>query len=91
MVVINFNDQLQPVTFEHPIHYLINHKLDLSIFNSAYNNDVTGRLAYDPAILLSIILFSLEALPPAAKCNGVVKLIFTDNESAKMATGKGTI
>ncbi len=58
MVVINFNDQLQPGTFEHAIHYLINYKLDLSIFNSAYKNDVTGRLAYDPAILLSIILFA---------------------------------
>ena len=58
MVVINFNDQLQPGTLEHAIHYLINHKLDLSIFNSAYKNDLTGRLAYDPAILLSIILFA---------------------------------
>jgi transposase len=58
MIVINFNDQLQSGTFEHAIHYLINHKLDLSIFNSAYKNDVTGRLAYDPAILLSIILFA---------------------------------
>jgi len=58
MVVINFGDQLQPGTFEYAIYYLINHKLDLSIFNSAYKNDATGRLAYDPAILLSIILFA---------------------------------
>jgi len=32
MVVINFKDQLQPGTFEHAVHYLINEKLDLSIF-----------------------------------------------------------
>lgn len=58
MVVINFRDQLQPGTFEHAIHYLINNKLDLSIFNSAYANKDSGRPAYDPAILLSVILFA---------------------------------
>lgn len=58
MVVINFEDQLQSGTFEHAIHFLIHHKLDLSIFNDLYSNDEGGRPAYDPAILLSIILFA---------------------------------
>jgi transposase len=58
MVVINFRDQLQPGTFEHAIHYLIHEKLDLSIFDYAYNNKEGGRPAYDPAILLSIVLFA---------------------------------
>lgn len=58
MVVINFKDQLQPGTFEHAIHYLIENKLDLSVFYPEYNNDATGRPAYDPAILLKIILLA---------------------------------
>lgn len=58
MVVINYQDQLQPGTFEHAIHYLVNNKLDLSIFDSRFNNDDTGRPAYNPAILLSIVLFA---------------------------------
>ncbi len=58
MVVINYQDQLQPGTFEHAIHYLIDQKLDLSIFNPNYKNDDGGRPAYDPAILLKIILFA---------------------------------
>jgi len=58
MVVINYQDQLHPGTFEHAIHYLIQHKLDLSIFYPRIKNDKTGRPAYDPAILLSIILFA---------------------------------
>jgi len=39
MVVINYQDQLQPGTFEHAVHYLIEHKLDLSIFilSTAFN------------------------------------------------------
>jgi transposase len=58
MLAINFEDQLQPGTFEHAIHYLISDKLDLSIFDPKYKNDDNGRPAYDPAILLKIILFA---------------------------------
>lgn len=58
MVVINFEDQIQPGTFEYAVHFLIEHKLDLSIFHPKYKNDVTGRRAYDPAVLLKIILFA---------------------------------
>ena len=58
MVVINYLDQLQSGTFEHAIHYLIENKLDLSIFAPRYKNDDNGRPAIDPAILLKIILFA---------------------------------
>ena len=58
MVAINFQEQLQPGTFEHAIHLLIENKLDLSIFYPNYKNDDSGRPAYDPAILLKIILFA---------------------------------
>ena len=58
MLVINFEEQLQPGTFEYAIHFLIDNKLDLSNFHPKFKNDKTGRLAYDPAILLKIILFS---------------------------------
>lgn len=58
MITINFQDQLQPGTFEHAIHFLIENKLDLSIFHPRVKNDDGGRPAYDPAILLKIILFA---------------------------------
>lgn len=58
MIVINYADQLQPGTFEHAIHHIIDSKLDLSIYYPAYQNDDGGRPAYDPAILLKIILFA---------------------------------
>jgi len=58
MVVINFEDQIQPGTFEHALHFLIEQKLDLFIFHPKYKNDVTGRRAYDPAVLLKIIMFA---------------------------------
>lgn len=58
MVVINFQDQLQPGTFEHAIHYLVENNFDLSVYFSAYKIKDNGRPAYDPAILLKIILFA---------------------------------
>ncbi len=58
LIALNFEDQLQPGTFEHAIHYLIENKLDLSIFCPRYKNDDVGRPAYDPAMLLKITLFA---------------------------------
>lgn len=58
MVVINYSDQLQPGTFEFAINHIIDNKLDLTIFHPRYQNDGGGRPAYDPAILLKIILFA---------------------------------
>jgi len=58
MVVINYHDQLQPGSFEHAVHHLIENKLDLSVFHPSYKNEDNGRPAYDPAILLKIILFA---------------------------------
>ncbi|WP_455200126.1 IS1182 family transposase [Kaarinaea lacus] len=58
MVVINFKDQLQPGTFEFAVHHIVDNKLDLSIFYPEYQNDEGGRPAYDPALLLKIILYA---------------------------------
>ena len=58
MVVINYADQLQAGAFEFAINHIIDNKLDLSIFYPRYQNDDGGRPAYDPAILLKIILFA---------------------------------
>ena len=56
LIPINFSQQIIPGSFEHTLNYLIDNELDLSIFESRYNNDQTGSTAYDPAILLKIIL-----------------------------------
>ncbi len=58
MVVINFSDQIQTGTFEHAVHHLVDKRLDLSGFEKIYKNNDNGRPAYDPALLLKIILFA---------------------------------
>jgi len=58
MVVIDFEEQLQPGTFEFTLHQLIDNHIDLSAFHKKYKNDAGGRSAYDPSILLKIILYA---------------------------------
>jgi transposase len=58
LLSINFEDQLQPGTFEYAIHYLIEKKLDLSGFEQEYKNEFGGRIAYPPSVLLKIVLFA---------------------------------
>lgn len=56
MLPINFNEQILPDSFEYTLTYLIEHELDLKHFESRYKNDEGGAPAYDPAILLKIVL-----------------------------------
>jgi transposase len=56
LLPINFSEQILPGSFEYTVNYLVDNELDLTIFESRYNNDETGSPAYDPAILLKIIL-----------------------------------
>jgi transposase len=43
---------------EHTIHELVEKKIDLSVFESRFNNDATGAPAFDPKILLKVVLFA---------------------------------
>lgn len=57
-IPIHFEKQIIPGTFEYSLNHYIDHKLDLSIFDERYKNEETGATAYDPRILLKIILFA---------------------------------
>ena len=58
MLPISLEHQLTPGTLEFAIHTLVETRMDLSLFDEKYKNDETGRLAYDPKILLKIVLFA---------------------------------
>jgi transposase len=58
LLPVSFQKQVQPGTFEYTLSYLIDNKIDLSCFEELYKNDKTGASAYNPSILLKIILFA---------------------------------
>ena len=57
MIPVSLEDQLMPGTLEFAIHTLVEDRMDISVFEDRYNNDETGRWAYDPKVLLKVILF----------------------------------
>jgi len=58
LLPVSLEDQLMPGTLEFAIHTLVEKRLDLSIFDGKYRNDETGRAAYDPKILLKVVLIA---------------------------------
>ena len=50
--------QLMLGSFEYALDYLIDHELNLSALDARYCNDATGATAYNPRVLLKIILLA---------------------------------
>ena len=62
LLPVSLKQQIQPGTIEHTIHYLVDHEIDLTVFDARYRNDATGAPAIHPAILLKVwpILTSVD-------------------------------
>ena len=52
------SEQIQPGTFEFALDQLVDHELDLSALDARFNNDETGASAYDPRVMLKIVLLA---------------------------------
>ncbi len=58
LLPVSLEEQLMPGTLEFAIHTLVEKRLDMAIFHDKYRNDETGRAAYDPKILLKVVLLA---------------------------------
>jgi len=58
LLPVDFDRQVIPGSFEYALCYLVDHELDLSAFHARYKNDVEGASAFDPAVLIKIILLA---------------------------------
>ena len=56
LIPVSLEEQLVPGTLEFAIHTLVDRRMDMSVFDDNYQNDETGRSAYDPKILLKVVL-----------------------------------
>jgi len=56
LIPVSLEEQLVPGSLEFAIHTLIETRMDMSVFEDKYRNDETGRSAYDPKILLKVVL-----------------------------------
>ncbi len=55
---ISLEAQLMVGSFEHALDVLVDEELELSAFERWYCNDETGAPAYDPAVMLKIVLLA---------------------------------
>jgi transposase len=58
MIPIDLTKQIVPGTLEYTIHWLVENKINLSGIEKKYKNDITGAPAYNPKLLLKIVLLS---------------------------------
>ncbi len=58
LLPVDFDRQIQPGSFEYALCHLVDHELDLTPFHARFKNDHEGASAYDPAVLLKIILLA---------------------------------
>ena len=58
LIPVSLQEQLMPGTLEFAIHTLVEERMDMSVFDDKYQNDDTGRRAYDPKILLKVVLLA---------------------------------
>jgi len=57
LLPVRYSEQILANTFEHTLHHTIE-ELDLAGFDARYRNDESGAPAYDPRVLLKIVLFA---------------------------------
>lgn len=57
-IAVVLAEQIQPGTFEFALDHLIDHELDLSALDAKFNNDDNCAPAYDPRVMLKIVLLA---------------------------------
>lgn len=58
LLPVVLSEQIQPGSFEFALDHLIDHELDLSALDARFRNDETGASAYDPRVMLKIVLLA---------------------------------
>jgi transposase len=58
LLPVVLSEQIQPGSFEFALDHLVDHELDLSALDARFHNDQTGASAYDPRVMLKIVLLA---------------------------------
>jgi transposase len=58
LLPVVLDEQIQRGTFEFALDLLVDHELDLSGLDARFSNDETGASAYDPRVMLKIVLLA---------------------------------
>ena len=91
-LAVDLSLQLHPGSFEYALHHLIEHEIDLSEIEARYKNEDEGAWAYDPRVLLEIVLlcYSRGIISSrgmqAACCTDVLCMAISGNSAPHFST-----
>ena len=57
-IAVVLEEQIQPGTFEFALTHLVDEELDITALDAKFRNDITGASAYDPRVMLKIVLLA---------------------------------
>ena len=86
LLPVDLSRQLLPGTFEYALHQLLDHEIDLAEIESRYSNDEMGAPAYEPRVLLKIVLLAyahgiVSSRGMQAACRDNVRFIALSGDS----------
>ena len=58
LLPVVLSEQIVPGSFAFALDYLVDNELDLSALDAKFRNDETGASAYDPRVMLKIVLLA---------------------------------
>lgn len=58
LLPVVLSEQIVPGTFAFALNYLVDHELDLAPLDAQFRNDEVGASAYDPRVMLKIVLLA---------------------------------
>ncbi len=58
LLPVVLSEQYVPGSFAFALNYLVDHELDLSALDAQFNNEKVGASAYDPRVMLKIVLLA---------------------------------
>jgi transposase len=90
-IPVILEEQIVPGTFEFALDHLVSHELDLSALDAKFNNDVNGASAYDPRVMLKIVLLAysrglISSRERERACRTTVQFIALSGDSAPSYT-----
>jgi transposase len=86
MLPVVLSEQIVPGSYAFALSYLVDHELDLSALDARFKNDITGASAYDPRVMLKIVLLAysqglISSRSIAAACSRNVQFIAISGDS----------
>jgi transposase len=91
-LAVDLSQQLHPGSFEYALQHLIDQEIDLSEIEARYANEVQGAWAYDPRMLLKVVLLAYSRgiissrNMEAACCRDVVFMAISGNSAPHLST-----